>query len=1270
MFLYADGIEAMADFSSRGPCEDGRIKPDVVAPGTWIASMKSQFAPDDNAWAVISADYIYQGGTSQAGPQVSGAAAVFVQYYKQQFGRKPSPALVKAALINSSVDMDNESGTTSVPNMDEGWGRVDLTRLIGGEFRLYDMTDQSSLLGANQVFEKRIVVLNGDEELKVTMAYTDVPGFPGAIPVLVNDLDLEVTDPDGVLYRGNRFEDGQSVPNLPTGDRVNNVEGVHLYDPKPGEYIVRVRGINVVQDSRRDTPRVDQDFALVISGSVPAPGVAAIFLDRPAYRSPATVRVSVLDPQKAGQPTVTARVQTQTEPSGEVITLRAAASSILFTGMVSMISGPAQPDGVLQASHGNTLTASYTSSGGEIVRTSRVDFLPPQISNVTTAADLGGVTVTWTTDEPASSLVVYGQGTPSLVSSNRAVGTSASVDLVDLVADRAYVYYVVAIDEAGNHRTNNNNGSFFPFTSPRGKTVLLVNAYVRDNLLDTDFIPLSTYTTALDAARISYDVWEKSSRPPLRLENLKPYRAVIWRINDMDFAASLSASEFSILTNYVSSGGGFFMASMEGLSRFANPSFNSQLANISSFVEDVGANPVIGISGDPVSSGLEIALNYSNYPDFSDIGFGGPDFSDHLVPGTNAAPVFLDGVSSEVVGVRSPRALKSNRGRTVFLAFPLDAAPAAANGSGLRSQLLRNAIAYLAPGADGLGSLVLDNSRYTLPALVEVEAGDADLAGQSSLVVHASSTFDPAGISITLAAASGKGVFQGSFILVPDTQAAGPGRLRARHGDEITVRYTDASSQSTVSVLAVVDTEKPVVTSGPSAEPDYTEAVISWTTSKPTDSLVEFGETVRLGRTAYAAAMNTSHELTLPGLSADRSYFYKVTSRDQAGNAVEHDNNGRMHQLRTLTPRPVPWSDDMNSGQGEWTVFSPDESLAEWQLGVPRNGLVNAAHSPPHAWGTSLNGGVQDQVETFLISPAMNLAGGNVATLRFWHSYDFLQSEFDIINGGEVLIITNSAAQYATVAEYGDARFGWTEEEIDLTPFIGNVIYVAFHNVLFSFDSEPRPGWVVDDVSVDVDTRAPSTIEVFCSLQHARFALVGPRGKSGQGVSYTDTNALPGNYSIAFGSVPFYTTPSGQAQTLPEGQRIRFEGIYTFPDTNQNGVSDLWEQHHFGNLQPRPGSEDQDADGSTLLSEFHAGTDPRDAASNLRLLSPTPQANGALLLSWTSVADRGYRLWHSKDLIQWETSGDWMNGRAETTSTTIPPPLVNSSAFWRVEVRP
>ena len=68
--LYADGADTMADFSSRGPVRDGRIKPDLVAPGTWIASAASSAAPDEAsiAWTTIDNYYVYMGGTSMSGP--------------------------------------------------------------------------------------------------------------------------------------------------------------------------------------------------------------------------------------------------------------------------------------------------------------------------------------------------------------------------------------------------------------------------------------------------------------------------------------------------------------------------------------------------------------------------------------------------------------------------------------------------------------------------------------------------------------------------------------------------------------------------------------------------------------------------------------------------------------------------------------------------------------------------------------------------------------------------------------------------------------------------------------------------------------------------------------------------------------------------------------------------------------------------------------------------------------------------------------------------
>ena len=88
---------------------------------------------------------------------------------------------------------------------------MDLMEMIGST-RSYEFLDQTVLLRTGQLHERRVFVGSSDEPLKITLTYTDVPGFPGAIPALVNDLDLEVVGRTDRVYRGNQFDDGESVP--------------------------------------------------------------------------------------------------------------------------------------------------------------------------------------------------------------------------------------------------------------------------------------------------------------------------------------------------------------------------------------------------------------------------------------------------------------------------------------------------------------------------------------------------------------------------------------------------------------------------------------------------------------------------------------------------------------------------------------------------------------------------------------------------------------------------------------------------------------------------------------------------------------------------------------------------------------------------------------------------------------------------------------------------------------------------------------------------
>jgi subtilisin family serine protease len=396
--LYADGPDTMADFSSRGPCQDGRIKPDLVAPGTWIASAASSAAPDEAAiaWTAIDDYYVYMGGTSMSGPHAAGAAAVFVQYYKSlHTNAVPSPALVKAALINSADELDEANGGPGpIPNNDEGWGRINLANIIVTNIasapRFYQYLDQTVLLTNSQVYAQHIFVQGSGQPLKITLAYTDVPGFPGAIPALVNDLDLEVVAPDGTLYRGNQFGAGESVPNAPTPDKLNNVEGVYLSQPAPGDYLVRVRASKIVQDAITNTPNViDQDFALVSSGNLARPGTGFILLDRPRYTAPGVMQIEVFDAARAASNTVSVLVTNLTAHKGVTNLLHASGNYGAFTGAVATVTGTAGA-GQIQIANGDNLEADYfDASGAKRIATAVADLVPPTISVVASTTDVG-----------------------------------------------------------------------------------------------------------------------------------------------------------------------------------------------------------------------------------------------------------------------------------------------------------------------------------------------------------------------------------------------------------------------------------------------------------------------------------------------------------------------------------------------------------------------------------------------------------------------------------------------------------------------------------------------------------------------------------------------------------------------------------------------------------------------------------------------------------------------------------------------------------------
>lgn len=256
--MNSTGATMMADFSSRGPTLDNRIKPTVTAPGYFLYS---SVGPNNNS-------YLGMAGTSMATPCAAGNAALVRQYFAKgfyptgdsntanQWSFIPA-AVVKAIIVNGAHP--SITGST-IPDNNTGWGRVclDDALYLSGDVRKLWVTYDSVSTG--QYDEFTVTVNDQSEPLKITLVWTDYPATAGANPTIVNNLDLRVTSPNATVYLGNVYSGGQSAPGG-TADNRNLEENVRRNVPEMGNWTIRVTGTNVPSGSR-------QPYAVVVSGGL------------------------------------------------------------------------------------------------------------------------------------------------------------------------------------------------------------------------------------------------------------------------------------------------------------------------------------------------------------------------------------------------------------------------------------------------------------------------------------------------------------------------------------------------------------------------------------------------------------------------------------------------------------------------------------------------------------------------------------------------------------------------------------------------------------------------------------------------------------------------------------------------------------------------------------------------------------------------------------------------------------------------------------------
>lgn len=259
-----DGLfEDMSSFSSWGPTDDGRIKPDIVAPGVNVLSCGVN----------SNSHYFETSGTSMASPVVAGSINLIHEFFGTKYNQGIRASGMKALLIQTTQSFDAFPLPFEGPNYQSGWGMLDTKAAIDQLDKSMDTYSSERFvsrdsLSTNTPIRDRRIYLDGSQPFKATIAWTDVSGVAtpnftlnNKTSKLVNDLDLRlIRESDNKEFFPWILDPNN--PSLPatTGDnKLDNVEQIYLPNPKQGIYKLQVKHKGSLNSGK-------QYFSIIYSG--------------------------------------------------------------------------------------------------------------------------------------------------------------------------------------------------------------------------------------------------------------------------------------------------------------------------------------------------------------------------------------------------------------------------------------------------------------------------------------------------------------------------------------------------------------------------------------------------------------------------------------------------------------------------------------------------------------------------------------------------------------------------------------------------------------------------------------------------------------------------------------------------------------------------------------------------------------------------------------------------------------------------------------------
>jgi hypothetical protein len=245
----------MSSFSSWGPTDDGRIKPDIVAQGVQLFSSNNT---SDTAYATMS-------GTSMSGPSAAGAMGLIIQHYREL---NPGASDMRAATLKGiALHTADECGPNPGPDYTFGWGLLNVrsaTQFLSNIKNSQGVLDERTLSnGQSYEFD---VVSNGSGPLRISISWTDPAAtvlplsYNNRTSRLVNDLDLRVSR-NSTTWMPWRLNPDNPQAAATTGDNtVDNVEQIHIANPQAGTYRIRISHKGSLQGGQ-------QAYSVIVTGA-------------------------------------------------------------------------------------------------------------------------------------------------------------------------------------------------------------------------------------------------------------------------------------------------------------------------------------------------------------------------------------------------------------------------------------------------------------------------------------------------------------------------------------------------------------------------------------------------------------------------------------------------------------------------------------------------------------------------------------------------------------------------------------------------------------------------------------------------------------------------------------------------------------------------------------------------------------------------------------------------------------------------------------------